>query len=176
MQCGGPIGNLVAQTAKALVAAEVVITDLTDYRLTKAAECGIDHTVNVTASELRQEIDNAFGEDGPDVIFECAEVEQPIADAIRVARKGTDIVIVTVFGDRPALNLASVQDRELRIIGTLMYKKEDYADAIKLLSQGRVRLTTLVSEHVSFPQYLEAYKLIDERRDKVMKVMIDVPE
>ena len=42
----GPIGNLVAQTAKGMGAAKVMITDISDLRLAKAKECGIDVCVN----------------------------------------------------------------------------------------------------------------------------------
>ena len=42
----GPIGNLVAQTAKGMGAARVMITDVSDFRLDKAKECGIDVCVN----------------------------------------------------------------------------------------------------------------------------------
>ena len=38
----GPIGNLVAQFAKSR-GANVMITDLSDFRLDKAKECGIEH-------------------------------------------------------------------------------------------------------------------------------------
>ena len=38
----GPIGNLVAQAAKGMGAAKVMITDVSDLRLDKAKECGID--------------------------------------------------------------------------------------------------------------------------------------
>ena len=38
----GPIGNLVAQSAKGMGAAKVMITDVSDLRLEKAKECGID--------------------------------------------------------------------------------------------------------------------------------------
>ena len=42
----GPIGNLVAQAAKGMGAAKVMITDVSDLRLDKAKECGIDVCVN----------------------------------------------------------------------------------------------------------------------------------
>ena len=38
----GTIGNLVAQVAKGFGASAVMITDLQDYRLQKAKECGVD--------------------------------------------------------------------------------------------------------------------------------------
>ena len=42
----GPIGNLVAQAAKGMGAAKVMVTDVSDLRLKKARECGIDVCVN----------------------------------------------------------------------------------------------------------------------------------
>lgn len=42
----GPIGILVAQTAKGLGAESVMITDVSDLRLEKAKECGVDFCVN----------------------------------------------------------------------------------------------------------------------------------
>ncbi|KKM44040.1 hypothetical protein LCGC14_1562080 [marine sediment metagenome] len=41
----GPIGNLVAQTARS-AGAEVLITDLSDYRLDVATRCGVAHVAN----------------------------------------------------------------------------------------------------------------------------------
>ena len=42
----GPIGILLAQTVKAMGASEVLITDISDYRLQLAKTCGADYTVN----------------------------------------------------------------------------------------------------------------------------------
>ena len=42
----GPIGNLVAQAAKAMGAEKVMITDISDYRVKLAEECGIDYVVD----------------------------------------------------------------------------------------------------------------------------------
>ena len=43
----GTIGNLVAQFARARGAAKVLITDISDYRLDIARQCGIEATLNV---------------------------------------------------------------------------------------------------------------------------------
>ena len=48
----GPIGNLVAQTAKGMGAAKVMITDISDLRLAKAKECGIDVCVNTKNTQM----------------------------------------------------------------------------------------------------------------------------
>ncbi|MHA2051406.1 MAG: zinc-dependent alcohol dehydrogenase [Promethearchaeota archaeon] len=170
----GPIGNLVAQTAKALGAKAVMITDLSDFRLKIAKKVGIDFTVNPNSQDLAEEIGKAFGSDKADLIIECVGANETIDAAINNARKGTDIIIVGVFGDKPAIDLGFVQDRELQIIGTLMYQADDYIKAIELVGSGKIKLEPLMTIHFPFEDYNKAYKFIDDKKDKVMKVFVDV--
>ena len=57
----GPIGILLAQTVKALGAASVLITDISDYRLQLAKECGADFAVNTREKDLGKHCWNALG-------------------------------------------------------------------------------------------------------------------
>ena len=170
----GPIGNLTAQVAGGLGAAGVVISDLSDFRLEVARACGIPHTMNPAARDLASAIREAFGPDGADAILECVGAEETVGQAVSLARKGTDIVIVGVFGERPRLDIGLVQDKELRLIGTLMYKAEDYRTAIDLIRSGRVNLKPLMTRHFPFEKYPDAYHYIENNRDRTMKVFIDL--
>lgn len=172
----GPIGNLAAQVAKGLGAAAVMITDVSAFRLEKARDCGIDQVVNVAVELLESRIDSAFGIDRADAILECAGVQDTIEQAIGLARKGTDIIVVGVFAERPMVDLGLVQDKELRLIGTLMYKAEDYRTAIELIQSGSVRLDPLITKHFPFQEYADAYKYIEEHGDRSQKVLIDLDE
>lgn len=168
---GGPIGNLVAQTAKAQGAAKVMISELSAYRLETAAKCDIA-TVNPGEKNLRDEIFNFFGKDGADVIFECVGINPTMDQAITYARKGSDIVVVGVFGDLGTINMGFVQDHELRLIGTAMYREEDYIEAIELVGQGKIAFDPLITHYFDFDDYKQAYDVIDQQKDKAMKVII----
>jgi threonine dehydrogenase-like Zn-dependent dehydrogenase len=67
-----------------------------------------------------------------------------------------------------------VQDRELNLVGTLMYKYEDFTRAVELMAAGRVVTAPLDSRHFPFERYLEAYRFIDGAGDTSMKVFIDL--
>ena len=172
----GPIGNLTAQVARGLGASRVMITDVSDYRLGIARECGADATANTGREDLGERIRESLGEEKADLILECVGAGATIAQAVSVARKGTDIVVVGVFGDTPAVDMGTVQDRELRLIGTLMYQEHDWKKAIDLIGSGAVRLGPLVTNHFAFADYKKAYEYIDANREKAMKVMITVSE
>ena len=170
----GPIGNLVAQAAKGMGAAQVMVTDVSDFRLGKAKECGIDLCVNVGKVDLAAAVKEHFGEAKADLILECVGNPQTISQAVAVARKGTDIIVVGVFGDKPVVDMGTVQDRELRLIGTLMYREPDWKKAIELVESGKIRLAPLITDHFEFADYKKAYEFIDSNRERAMKVMIVV--
>ena len=172
----GPIGNLTSQVARGMGAEKVMITDVSDYRLGLAKDCGVDIAVNTGREDLAGRLRDGFGEEKADLILECVGVGATIAQAVAVARKGTDIVVVGVFGDRPQVDLGTVQDRELRLIGTLMYQEPDWKKAIELIGSGKVKLQPLVTNHFAFADYKKAYEYIDANREKAMKVMITVQD
>lgn len=170
----GPIGILVAQAAKGLGAEAVLITDVSDLRLAKARECGADFTVNTKGKDFGEAMVEAFGPDKADVIYDCAGNDITMGQAIKYARKGSTIILVAVFAGLAKVDLAVLNDKELDLNTTMMYRHEDYVGAIDLVRSGKVRLAPLISRHFAFRDYAEAYRYIDANRESTMKVIIDV--
>ena len=104
----GPIGNLVAQSAKGMGAAKVMITDVSDLRLEKAKECGIDVCVNTKEKDFGEAMIDAFGPDKADVIYDCAGNNITMGQAIKYARKGSVIVLVAVFAGMATIDLLKI--------------------------------------------------------------------
>ncbi len=172
----GPIGNLVAQTAKGMGAAKVMITDISNLRLEKAKECGIDVCVNTREKDFGEAMIEAFGPDKADVIYDCAGNNITMGQAIKYARKGSIIVLVAVFAGMATVDLAVANDHELDIKSTMMYRHDDYVDGIRLVNEGKVLLKPLISKTFAFKEYLKAYEYIDANRETTMKVIINVQE
>ncbi|MBB4304560.1 2-desacetyl-2-hydroxyethyl bacteriochlorophyllide A dehydrogenase [Rhodobium orientis] len=167
----GTIGNLIAQVAQAR-GGNVLISDVSDYRLEKVRECGIAKVVNPKTSDIADVVEQVFGPSRFDVAFEVAGVESALDTTVQLVAKGGTIVAVAVYGDRPKIDMAVLGDREIVLKGTLMYKHEDYLGAIELIRQEKVRLSPLVSVRFPFDDYMQAYEYIDQNPDKTMKAMI----
>lgn len=169
----GTIGNLVGQVAKALGARAVMITDISEYKREQARQSGLDFIID-PAEDLNRAILDHFGPDRADLILECVGVQDTIIQAVSNARKGSTIVVVGVFGKKPQVDLGLVQDREISLVGTLMYQRRDYEKAIELVSKGQLILEKMISRHYAFRQYMDAYRDIDLAKGNIMKVMIDL--
>lgn len=170
----GPIGNLVGQAAKGLGAASVLMTDVSDFRLNKAKECGIDFIANTKTHNFGDVVLDCFGPDKADVIFDCAGNNITIGQAITYARKGTKIILVAIFSEIAKVDLTTLMDHELQLGTSMMYRNEDYLDAIRLADEQKILLRPLISKHFNFTDYQKAYEYIDENRETTMKVIIDV--
>ena len=170
----GPIGILLCQSLKAFGASQVLATDISDYRLELARKVGADFTVNTKEHDFGKSLIEFFGPDKADVMFDCAGNDITMNSAIQNARKGSTIILVAVFGKMANVDLAKLNDSELDLNTTMMYRHEDYVDAIRLVSEGKIKLEPLMSNHFAFTDYLSAYQYIDTHRETTMKVLIDV--
>lgn len=170
----GTIGNLVAQFAKARGAKKVLITDVSDYRLEVAKECGIDSTLNVMKTPFEKGVKECFGEQGFQIGLEAAGVQLSLDALMANVEKGGDVVILGVYSQNPTINMYYLGEHELNVFGSMMYKHEDYEAAVEMIAEGKIKLDPLMSKHFPFEEYLEAYRYIEEMGDKIMKVFIDL--
>jgi L-iditol 2-dehydrogenase len=169
----GTIGLMVLQAAKALGAGQVMITDLIQARLDLATRLGADYAVNPSTTDLAQALEAAFGPQRADVILECVGIAATARDAVRVARKGTRIVLVGVFEEEVLVNLGLVQDRELELVGTLMYVEDDFPTALELVRAGQVEVEPLITHRFPLDQAAEGFAVADGR-GTALKVILEV--
>ena len=170
----GPIGILLAQTLKAYGADKVLLTDVSDFRLELAKKCGVDFTCNTKENDFSKYLVDCFGEDKADVIYDCAGNDITMNQAIQNARKGSEIVLVAVYAGIAKVDLAKLNDSELVLNTSMMYRHEDYLEAIRIVQEKKVSLKPLMTKHFSFAEYQQAYEYIDNNRETTMKVIIDV--
>ncbi len=169
----GTIGNLIAQVATAR-GARVLITDIADSRLAVARVCGVAHTANVKGASLVAAAAAAFGDAGFDLAIEAAGAEASLAGLVHAIEKGGTILIVGVYGKPPTVDMAVAGEHELELRGSMMYWRDDWIEAARLLATAAIRTEPLVSRHFGFEQWAEAYRYIDTAGAESMKVMVDL--
>lgn len=170
----GTIGNFVAQACRSRGAAKVLITDVSDFRLEVARQVGMAATCNVAKESLADAVEREFGPDGFDVAVEVAGVEASLASLVAGIGKGGTVLIVGVYGEKPRVDMSVVCEHELTVMGSMMYRHEDWVQAVRWIASGEVKTGPLVSKHFSFEQFPAAYAFIEAEGERSMKVMIDL--
>ena len=144
----GPIGLLVAQCARAEGAAEVVVTDTREDRLTLAAALGFPRV----AAELA-----AAGErDLIDVAILCAGGPAAIASAFSAVRPGGTVVALGLSGSATIpFDFDGMVVRDIDLIGVLG-SVGYWPDAIELITSGRVQTEPLVTRSYTLERTRDA--------------------
>jgi len=156
-------------------AASILIADINNLRLRIARACGIDYTVNPMEKDIEKTIAERFGDERKaDLTFDCAGVSAALDSAILNARKGSIIIVVAVYGNKPEVDIAMVNENELTIMGTARYTIEDFQTAIDLVNDKRIVLGPLITDEFDFLRYRDAYLKIRDNPESTMKVIIKV--
>lgn len=170
----GTIGNLVAQSAKAMGASAVLVTDIKESKLSYAKECGVDFVVNTLNKTLKEAVIESFGASKADVIIDCAATEGSFLSILQAARPRSVIVITGNFKVPVKIELPIIQRQEIDILGHMMYRDIDFRESIEAVRDGRINLRGFVTQHYPVGEVAEAFKFIDNNPDDVMKVMLEI--
>ncbi|MET9394560.1 alcohol dehydrogenase catalytic domain-containing protein [Streptomyces sp. NPDC006624] len=171
----GPIGLFTLIAARHAGAERIVVTDLRQGKRDRALRLGADAALPADAPGLVSSAHAALG--GPaDVVFDCVAREQSMAQATDLVTKGGHIVVVGVgaAGTTP-VRLDLVQDREIRIEGTLMYTSDDYRVALSLIASDTFDTAEIVTATYPLDDAAAAFRAsLDPDQVKVL-VTVDGP-
>ena len=172
---GGTIGLMHLLVAHAWGLTDITVTDTVPAKLDLALELGAKHVVNVGKTKLADFCKATFGSERAfDVAAECVGIAPTIRDGLFALKKGGTMLIVGVFPHEVPVNMGLVQDRELKLVGSLMYRMEDFVEARDLIASGRVSITPLISARYPLSEIALAMETIDRERDKNIKTMIHI--
>jgi L-iditol 2-dehydrogenase len=171
----GTIGLQTLQVAHAWGVPTIVVTDIVDSKLAKARQLGATYVINVSKVRLADFFVREFGKPNPvDLAMECVGMEVTLLQAIESVKKGGQIVIVGVPPADPRIRLSWVQDRELSLLGTLMYRRPDFEEARDLIAAGRLRTEPLISARYPLERLNEAMNELLAHPEDNLKILITI--
>lgn len=156
----GPIGLAVAFWARRLGAARVAVQDIADWQRDRALQMGADAFFVDTADPVGAS-DRAFGGARPDVVFECVGVPGLIAQAVQQVRNRGTILLLGLCTRPDTLNTFVMLSKEVRLVTSAFFTRQDYEDALDALSSGAAEPRLMVTDTIALdavPQVFEGLK------------------
>ncbi len=169
----GTIGLMVAATLKAYGAGEIIVTDFQAKRLQLAEELGADYVLNPREHSLGSWLDKNVARLAS--TFECVGVKETVDQAISYTYKGGNVVILGVFEENVEVNMGLVQDKEINMLGSLMYTKEDYYEALRIVGQIPA-LTKLITHRFPLRDVQRGFETLAAEPDETLKVLVEIGE
>jgi len=171
----GPIGLQSVQVGRAWGIPIIVATDIVDEKLAKASELGATHIVNVSQVTLADFFVEEYGKPNPmDLALECVGTEATLLQSIESVKKGGQIVVVGVPSADPRIRLSWVQDRELELLGALMYTRSDFEGARDLIAAGKVETEPLITARYPLERVSDAINDLLRDPENNIKTLITI--
>jgi D-xylulose reductase len=174
----GPVGLLCAAVAKAHGASKVVAVDVQQPRLEFAAKFAATSTFTPakTSSEenaARLIKDNDLGS-GADVVIDASGAEPSVQTGIHALRVGGTYVQGGMGKNEITFPIMAACMKELTVKGSFRYGSGDYAEAVRLIGDGKLRVKELITGKMEFLEAEQAFK--DVKAGKGIKILIGGPK
>ncbi len=168
----GPIGMSVMLAAKAEGAASFTVTDKIQPRLAMALKEGASSVFNPLIEDVVDMV-KQHKQLGLDVVFECCGQQEAFDQAVEILKPGGKLIVVGIPEfDRWTLNVELTRRKEISL--QFIRRQVDCVDtALELMKDGRIDISNMVTHRFPFEKTKEAFDLVAEYSDGVMKAMID---
>ena len=168
----GPMGLFCLQYVK-LNGGIVILsgTEKDRKRLELGRELGADYVFSGDAEKKMMEM---TGGRGADVVLECSGAEAAAQLGLRLVGREGKYTQVGIFGRPIRFDLDQVLYGEIRLIGSFSQKYSGWEKALELCSQGKIKVTPLITHTFPLSSWREAYDLFANR--EAVKVVFDMED
>lgn len=166
---GGPIGVLIATTAR-YFGADVVVVELDATRRQAVADLGFA-ILDPRAEDQVAWVNEWSSDAGADVVFEVSGSAAAVLAATDLVKVRGRLVVVAIHPEPRPIDLKRLFWRELTIIGTRVYERSDFETAVQLLTNGVIPAELLITRIEPLSRTSEAFAALSS--GAAMKILID---
>jgi len=165
----GAIGLLCIKLLRRITLGKILaLTGKSELKAKRALEFGADKVIISERENPIEEILKETNKKGVDAIFEAAGVEDTLRISFKTLRPGGKLISLGVFDRTINIDFNHVIFFEYQIIGSNAYSYGDFEKAIKLVSENKVDLSSLISQEISLERLEEALKERDPEKIKII--------
>ncbi len=170
----GCIGLVSMMALKAEGVSRVYVVDVMQKRLDKALELGADGVINGRDEDAVEAVRRLTGGAGCDLVIETAGTEITTRQAIHMAKKGANLVLVgySKTGEM-TLPMSLVLDKELAFKTVYRYR-HIYPMAIDAVAAGKVNLKGIVTNIFDFDDIQNAMDKSVSDKANIVKAVVKI--
>ena len=153
----GPIGQMAAAVARHAGARHIVITDVSEERLTLARKMKATLAIQPGETSIRAAMDELSIVEGFDVALEMSGHAEALFDILRSINHGGKVALLGIYGDTPDIDLNQVIFKGVTIKG--IYGREmfdTWYKATAMLLSG-LDVTPVITDRFALEDYVDAF-------------------
>jgi len=169
----GPIGLSVLLAARTKGVSEVYVTDKIGPRCEMAVHAGAIWAERPDRTDIVADI-AGLEPYGLDFVFECCGEQEALDQAVQLVRPGGTVMVIGIPSmDRVFFEIDSLRRKEI-LIQNVRRQNECMQPTLDLVESGGIDAGFMITHRFALDQAKEAFELVAEYRDGVMKAMIEI--
>lgn len=177
----GRVGQVVLQAARTITNGTIFIIDPLENRL-EIAEKNYDNVIAINPNKENPvaKIKQLTNGKGVDIAFEAVghadeikDVYTPIRSCIQSLRGGGKVCVLGLSDEPAPIVFKEMIWKEAQIVSSRVSDGE-FTEVLKNLDQGKLKPEALISKVMHGSQIQEAFTLIQNEKEKYLKVLLDL--
>ena len=170
----GPAGIMLGLLSKLKGASRVIISDLVDYRVEKAAEL-VGSAVNPLKEDFVKKVKEESNGRGADVVFLTVSSPKAFLAAVKACRRGGTISLFAPTSPKEFIEISPYElfFKEISIIPSYSTSHVETREALSLLSHKRIDASKIITHRFSLDEAGKAFELAAKIKE-CLKVLITV--
>jgi L-gulonate 5-dehydrogenase len=169
MGCG-PIGVCIMQVARSR-GARVLMTDILERRLERAARMGAERTVNVNKENVAVLARDFSEGKGMTVVADSVCSEDSLRLALELASPAGRVVVLGLSNRPSSVVQATLTKKELDVLGSRLNNSR-FPRVIKAFEEGALTPKLLVSHQIPYTEVKDAFNLVQNKPEEVCKILL----
>ncbi|MFW6029493.1 MAG: zinc-dependent alcohol dehydrogenase, partial [Halanaerobiales bacterium] len=167
----GTIGLFILQVLKIKGAKNIIVSDLSDYRLKLAKKLGASSVLNPKKSEFKEKIEKITNNEMIDYSFEAVGFSSTASQALNSLKVGGTSIWVGNAQKMIEVNMQQIVTTELNIKGNYIYSEKDFKNCLQLIEEDKIDIDSLISIKTDLSNGKTMFeKLVNENKDgKIIK-------
>ncbi|MGP1348723.1 MAG: zinc-dependent alcohol dehydrogenase [Stomatobaculum sp.] len=157
----GPIGLLTILTAKSLYGVrEIVAVDISQTRLELARQIGASDTYTQLPDSL------TFSK-----FIDAAGQPVTLNTAIQHVEANGYLYVVSIFEKDCTFDINTLVSKQATIVGCNVYTRKNLEDAVRVIAEGKLDVSPIISRVFDITQCTEAFQLLNAADKSIAKVL-----
>jgi 2-desacetyl-2-hydroxyethyl bacteriochlorophyllide A dehydrogenase len=165
----GPIGLVTALLLRARGVQRIVVVSRNAARARAAQALGL---ATASVDDAVTEVQAALG-GAPAAVFECAGTSSAATLALELVRPLGRVVLVGIALEGLNIPATAIVFKEAELIGALVYRRAEFAEAIDLLSRGQIPSDAVITDIVPLERAEETFQALTAKGNGHMKVLLE---
>jgi L-iditol 2-dehydrogenase len=160
---GSGVSGLMNIKLAKLKGANVIATDIDDYRLRKAKEFGADEVIDVKNKEPDVKADR---------IIICTGAMQAVSQAFKCIDKKGQILFFAIPKENISVPIVDFWRNEWTITSSYGAAPVDLEQSLSLIRQGKINVKDMITHKLPLEKIQEGFKIVSEAKES-LKVVIE---